>query len=66
MARLLTAFLAIGLLGGCVVLPLDYDDHGHHHRHWGEHRDRGDRYWGDRGGGDHRHWRGRDDYRRDR
>jgi len=61
MARLLIPFLAAGLLGGCVVLPLDYDGHHHRDRHWGEHRDR---YWGDRGDGDRRHWGDRDDYRR--
>lgn len=60
MARVLIAFLAAGLLGGCVVLPLDYGGHGHHHRHGGDHRDR---YWGDHHDGDHRHWSGRGDYR---
>ncbi|WP_332672064.1 hypothetical protein [Aromatoleum sp.] len=60
MARLLTAFLVAGLLGGCVVHPIDYDGHRHHDRHWGEHHDRGDRHWGDR---DHRPWGDRGGYR---
>ena len=49
MARLLTAFLVAGLLGGCIVLPVGHDGYGHH-RHWGERHDGGHRYWNDRDG----------------
>lgn len=58
MARLLIAFLTAGLLGGCIVLPLDYYDHrgGHRHRQWSE------RYYYDDGPShrQHRDWRYRD------
>ncbi|AYH43472.1 hypothetical protein [Azoarcus sp. DN11] len=55
--KLLATSLVAGLLGGCIILPLDYDDHGgygHHHRYWGN-RGYGDgyRYWDD----DSRSWR---------
>ncbi|MCC4117689.1 hypothetical protein LLG90_20210 [Aromatoleum toluclasticum] len=52
--KFIIAFLVAGLLGGCVVLPVGYDDH--HHRYWGDRYDGGYRYWGDRDG----HWRYRD------
>lgn len=60
MARILVALLTAGLLGGCIVLPLDYYDHRSGHRH---------REWSDRAPGDHapphrhhREWRYRDRY----
>lgn len=57
MARLFTAVLIASLLGGCIVLPLGYDDHdgryGYHHRYWGDRYDGGYRYWDD----DSRSWR---------
>lgn len=60
MARLLIALLTAGLLGGCIVLPLDYYDHpgGHRHRHWSDRHPGAD-------GPSHRHhreWRYRDRY----
>ena len=56
MVRILTGLFIAALLGGCVVLPLDYEYRGGRH----EHRHQSDR-WGDRhhDGGD-RHWRHRD------
>ena len=51
MARLITAFLVAALLGGCIVLPVGYDDH--HHRYWSDRYEGGYRYWDD----DSRSWR---------
>jgi len=63
MIRLLAALFLSTLLGGCIVLPLDYDHrggarHGHHHRHWSDRHDGdGSRQWRDSGD---RNWRYRD------
>ncbi|MCB1897389.1 MAG: hypothetical protein KDH17_11545 [Rhodocyclaceae bacterium] len=54
MTRILVALSIATLLGGCIVLPLDYGHrggHGHrHHDGWGDrhHSDGHHRGWGDR------------------
>lgn len=47
MKRFCLGLLIAALLGGCVILPADYDDDWHHgHRHgWYEHR-YGPQEWG--------------------
>ena len=49
MKRFLLALTIAAVLGGCVILPGDYDDrYGDYHRHgWSEHRD-GPQNWGGR------------------
>ncbi len=41
--RYLIAALIVALLGGCVILPGDYDDYGHgyygDHHYWGGHHE---------------------------
>jgi len=52
MTRILAALSLAALLGGCIVLPLDYEyrggrhEHRHHSERWGDrHHDDGGRHW---------------------